>query len=237
MRCRRWPLRRWLPVEYDPATVNCAPAQMFGRRHAKRLLDLFGAGLCLLIMAPAMLLIAMLIRLTSPGPALFCQIRVGQHGRLFRMYKFRSMQDGCSDRLHREYVGRLMNEQPAVAGKNELYKLDGDPRVTRLGAVLRWTSFDELPQLFNVLKGDMSLVGPRPMLPWELEMLTPAQRQRLLVPAGITGLWQVSGRSRLTMKQAIDLDIEYVRRYNFLLDLRILLKTVLIFIVPRGGAL
>jgi len=207
------------------------------RQGGKRLLDIFVAGLCLLILAPVILLIVVLVRLSSPGPALFCQVRVGQHGRTFRMYKFRTMRTGCSDQLHREYVTQLLKkDQPAAGGKNGVYKLDADPRVTRLGVVLRWTSADELPQLFNVLRGHMSLVGPRPMLPWELELLTPEHRERLAVPAGMTGLWQVSGRSRLTMKQALDLDVEYVRRYNLLLDLRILLKTVLIVLVPRGGA-
>jgi lipopolysaccharide/colanic/teichoic acid biosynthesis glycosyltransferase len=184
-----------------------------------------------------MLLLALLVRLTSPGPALFRQTRVGQYGRPFRMYKFRTMRAGCSDRLHREYVGHLLrDEQPPADGKRGVYKLDADPRVTRLGAALRRSSLDELPQLFNVLRGDMSLVGPRPMLPWELELLDPPYRERFAVPAGMTGLWQVSGRSRLTMKQALDLDVEYARRASFAFDLLIVARTALVFLVPRGGA-
>ena len=229
-------MRRY-PVDRESAEAARAPAPVENRRLRKRVFDLVVAGLALVALGIVMLVIAALVRLTSPGPALFCQVRVGQHGRPFCMYKFRSMQTGCSDDLHRKYVTHLLtNERPHSTGKSGLYKLETDPRVTRLGALLRRTSLDELPQLFNVLRGEMSLVGPRPMLPWELEMLPPRYRERFAVPAGITGLWQVSGRSRLTMKQALDLDIEYVRTADFALDLLILAKTAVIFLLPRGRA-
>jgi lipopolysaccharide/colanic/teichoic acid biosynthesis glycosyltransferase len=153
------------------------------------------------------------------------------------MYKFRTMQADCSDALHRQFVTRLLGEEePGGSSCPEVYKLTRDPRVTRVGAVLRRTSLDELPQLFNVLRGEMSLVGPRPMLPWEREMIDARHQDRFAVPAGMTGLWQVSGRSRLTFKQALDLDVEYARRCSLALDLLIVAKTVLILLLPRGGA-
>jgi lipopolysaccharide/colanic/teichoic acid biosynthesis glycosyltransferase len=153
------------------------------------------------------------------------------------MYKFRTMWTGSSDRLHREYVAKLLVEpEGSSTVRNGLYKLTDDPRVTRLGAILRKTSLDELPQLFNVVRGEMSLVGPRPMLPWEIEMLGPVHQQRLAVPQGITGLWQVSGRNRLTMTQALDLDVEYVRRTCLLFDLWILVRTAFVVLIPHGDA-
>jgi len=210
----------------------------FGGRHVgKRAFDLVVGLLCLVLFSPVLFLVALLVRLTSPGPVLFRQTRVGQDGRVFRMYKFRTMWTGSSDRLHREYVAKLLVEpEGSSTVRNGLYKLTDDPRVTRLGAILRKTSLDELPQLFNVVRGEMSLVGPRPMLPWEIEMLGPVHQQRLAVPQGITGLWQVSGRNRLTMTQALDLDVEYVRRTCLLFDLWILVRTAFVVLIPHGDA-
>jgi lipopolysaccharide/colanic/teichoic acid biosynthesis glycosyltransferase len=206
-------------------------------RLAKRTFDVAVALLCLVVFGPIMLLIAAAVRLTSPGPALFRQIRLGQHGRPFMIYKFRTMALDCPDDIHRDYVARLLlDERPPPGEKTGLYKLDADPRVTRVGTILRRTSLDELPQLINVLRGDMSVVGPRPMLPWECELLPARHRARFVVPAGITGLWQVSGRSRLTMREALDLDLQYVQRHNFGLDILIVLKTAWILLASRGGA-
>ena len=208
-----------------------------GRYVAKRAFDLVVGLLCLVLFSPVLLLVALLVRLTSPGPVLFRQTRVGRYGRVFRMYKFRTMWTGSSDRLHREYVAKLLAEpEGSSTARGGFYKLTDDPRVTRLGAILRRTSLDELPQLFNVVRGEMSLVGPRPMLPWEIEMLGPVHRQRLTVPPGITGLWQVSGRNRLTMTQALDLDVEYVRRTCLPLDLWILVRTAFVVLIPHGDA-
>jgi lipopolysaccharide/colanic/teichoic acid biosynthesis glycosyltransferase len=143
------------------------------------------------------------------------------------MYKFRTMRAGSSDAVHREYVRRLLtDERPPVGGAKGLYKLEADHRVTRVGRILRRTSIDELPQLWNVVRGDMSLVGPRPALPYEAELFNATHRERFLVPPGLTGLWQVSGRSKLPMRAGLDLDVEYVRRQSFRLDLLILLRTV-----------
>ena len=206
------------------------------RRVAQRSLDVLVAGTAALVLSPLMLVIAVLVRLTSPGPALFRQTRLGQYGRRFRILKFRTMTLGCSDELHRRYVTRLLADGELSVEGDGIYKLGGDPRVTPLGRVLRRTSLDELPQLFNIIVGDMSLVGPRPMLPWEFELLRPDHHVRFAVPAGLTGLWQTGGRNALTMHQALDLDVQYVNTGGVLLDLRILLRTVGVLLVPQGRA-
>jgi lipopolysaccharide/colanic/teichoic acid biosynthesis glycosyltransferase len=149
---------------------------------------------------------------------------VGRGRAPFRMLKFRTMRDGCDDGAHRDYVRRLLADD--VAAQDGLYKLVDDPRVTRVGAVLRGLSIDELPQLLNVLKGDMTLVGPRPALPFEAELFPEWATPRYLVAPGLTGLWQVSGRNRLTMLQGLNLDVEYVAKRSFVVDLLILLRTV-----------
>jgi lipopolysaccharide/colanic/teichoic acid biosynthesis glycosyltransferase len=152
------------------------------------------------------------------------------------LYKFRTMYHGCGDEVHRRYVRSLIAENnPQVGGRRGLYKLEGDVRITPLGRVLRRLSVDELPQLFNVIKGDMSLVGPRPALPWESELFHSPYDQRFTVMPGMTGLWQVSGRSQLTFRQALELDVEYARRRCFALDLLILLKTIPVVFTTRGA--
>jgi lipopolysaccharide/colanic/teichoic acid biosynthesis glycosyltransferase len=191
---------------------------------AKRVLDLALAILLLVVTSPLLLVAAVLVRSTSPGPVLFRQTRVGRGGEPFCMLKFRTMRVGCPDDAHRDYVRQLLaGEAEAHDG---LYKLDDDPRVTRVGAVLRRLSIDELPQLLNVLTGDMTLVGPRPALPFEAELFPAWAAPRYLVAPGLTGLWQVSGRNRLTMLQGLELDVAYVDHRSFLVDLRILLRTV-----------
>jgi lipopolysaccharide/colanic/teichoic acid biosynthesis glycosyltransferase len=208
-------------------------------RHAsdavKRLLDLVGSTVPLIVLGPLLGGLAVVIRMTSPGPAFFRQIRLGRAEQSFVMYKFRTMYDCSDDRTHREYVRKLLSDEVPRLGKDGLYKLSDDPRITPVGAFLRQTSLDELPQLFNVLAGKMSLVGPRPALPWEAELYQPQHRKRFEVKPGITGLWQVSGRSKLTMKEALDLDVQYVQRRSFRLDLAILAKTVLV-VLRRDGA-
>jgi lipopolysaccharide/colanic/teichoic acid biosynthesis glycosyltransferase len=189
----------------------------------------------LTLLLPVLLVVCLVVRLTSPGPILFRQVRVGRFGRPFVMYKFRTMYVGNSDAIHREYVAKLLaDDQPPAGGEHGLFKLEADPRITRVGRTLRRTSLDELPQLLNVVRGDMSLVGPRPALPWEAELMGDTQHRRFLVPPGLTGLWQVSGRNFLTMRQGLALDLEYVERQSFMLDLIILLKTVPA--VLSGGA-
>jgi lipopolysaccharide/colanic/teichoic acid biosynthesis glycosyltransferase len=193
----------------------------------RRGIDILIAGLALLVLSPVLLIIAVAIWLTSPGPALFGQVRVGRHGSGFRMFKFRSMYHGSDDTPHREYVTSLLTSEHASHGGEEgVYKLTNDRRITAVGSWLRRTSLDELPQLLNVVRGDMSLVGPRPMLPWEAELLRPQDAVRFSVKPGITGLWQVRGRNSLTMREGLELDAEYVSRRSLHLDIAILLGTI-----------
>jgi len=203
------------------------------RRHAtKRILDLLVAGIGLLVTAPLLLVVFVLVRVSSPGPVLFRQTRLGYDGRPFDMLKFRTMYVDCDDDRHRQYVRQLLagSAQP----QKGLYKLAADGRITPVGAILRRLSIDELPQLVNVVRGDMSLVGPRPALPWETAMFPAWAEPRYWVRPGITGLWQVSGRNRLTMLEGLQWDVEYVVRQSLLLDLAILLRTVPTVLAAKG---
>lgn len=200
------------------------------------MIDLVASLGLIILVAPLLLLLWLLVRLTSRGPALFRQERLGRERKPFTVLKFRSMHIGNDDRIHRDYVtGLLCADAAAPAGDSGLFKLDADPRVTRVGVWLRRTSLDELPQLINVLRGEMSLVGPRPVLSWEAQLFPEAYQRRFAVKPGITGLWQVSGRSRLSMRTALELDVEYVLRRSLALDLSILLRTGPALF--RGGAL
>ena len=191
---------------------------------ARRAVDLTVVVTALLVLAIPMLLIAVAIRWSSPGPAFYRQQRIGRGGKPFTMYKFRTMRVGGSDAQHRELIAReLRGEDTSVNGS---WKIDCDPRVTRVGAFLRRTSIDELPQLINVLRGQMSLVGPRPCLDWEAEMFPARFAERFDVPPGLTGLWQVSGRSTMGTLEMLELDLAYVRGWSFWSDLGILLRTV-----------
>jgi lipopolysaccharide/colanic/teichoic acid biosynthesis glycosyltransferase len=189
-----------------------------------RLLDMVLAGLALVVLAVPLFVIGLMIRWTSTGPSLFQQQRVGLGGRTFTMYKFRTMRTGVGDEMLRELVAaELRGEDTSVDGS---YKIDSDPRVTPIGSFLRKTSLDELPQLINVLLGDMSLVGPRPCLEWEARMFPSEFRPRFSVRPGITGLWQVSGRSTVSTLEMLHLDLTYVRTRNLAGDLSILVRTV-----------
>ena len=189
-----------------------------------RALDLTVAVVALTVLAVPMMIIGLLIRLTSEGPALFRQQRIGYRGQTFTMYKFRTMRTGVGDEMLRELIAaELCGEDTSVNGS---CKLDGDPRVTGIGAFLRKTSLDELPQLLNVLLADMSLVGPRPCLEWEARMFPSQFQPRFTVRPGITGLWQVSGRSTVGTLEMLDMDVAYVRTRSTVGDLSILLRTV-----------
>jgi len=202
---------------------------------AKRVLDLIGSLAAIVILAPLLALVWFLVRSTSVGPAVFRQERLGRSKRPFTLLKFRTMYVNNCDRAHRQYVTRLLSDgQPSAGGQRGLYKLENDPRITAVGAWLRRLSLDELPQLFNVLTGEMSLVGPRPVLAWEAEMFGEQARRRFEVKPGITGLWQVSGRSKLSYREQLELDVEYVRRRSFGLDLAILAGTIPALF--RGGS-
>ena len=202
------------------------------RRIFKRTIDVLGSILALLIFSPLFLLIALAIKLTSKGPVLFRQERVGQHGTLFTFLKFRSMYVNNDNAKHKEYVRQLIagtaQTQPSNGNGKAVYKLTDDCRITRVGAFLRRSSLDELPQLFNVLTGEMSLVGPRPALPYEVAAYDLWHRRRLLeAKPGITGLWQVSGRNLIKFDDMVRLDLIYAKTWSPWLDAKILLRTPL----------
>jgi len=188
----------------------------------KRSLDIVVAAVALVVLAPVFGLLVLLIRLDSPGPAFYQQLRVGRHGATFRLWKFRSMFNGSTQSLHHQASDDWFGERR----NGHRYKSDSDPRVTRVGRFLRRTSLDELPQLWNVLKGEMSLVGPRPVMDYERSRLEGSQFEREAVRPGITGLWQVSGRDRLSAPEMLALDVRYVRAQSFWFDLKILARTV-----------
>lgn len=193
----------------------------------KRLLDVVVGGLILALLIPIIPLIAIMIKLDSPGPVFFKQDRVGRLGRVFTFYKFRSMQRGAETR---KQDVETLNEQ-----EGPVFKMRSDPRVTSVGGFLRRSSFDEIPQIFNVLKGDMSLVGPRPHMPVEVSKYEPWHRLRLQVKPGITCLWQVSGRSEVSFDEWMRLDIAYIRRRNTLTDLAILFRTIPAVMARKGA--
>jgi lipopolysaccharide/colanic/teichoic acid biosynthesis glycosyltransferase len=188
---------------------------------AKRMVDVTVAAVLLVALSPLLLLIALLIRATSPGPAVFRQRRCGVGAHPFTVYKFRTMWASASPETHESFIADLVGGSEPTT----LKKLTADPRVTPVGRILRRASLDELPQLLNVLEGSMSLVGPRPIPPYELRYYRPEDFDRFSVRPGITGLWQVSGRSRLGFYEMLDLDASYARRCSLRLDLAILLRT------------
>lgn len=205
----------------------------------KRSMDVIGSLLALVVLSPLLLLIALAVKLTSEGPVWCRQTRVGESGRKFTFLKFRSMFHDSDPTLHRDYVTRMIAGQDvaqnhrAAAG---IYKLVNDPRVTRIGRILRRSSLDELPQFFNVLKGDISLVGPRPPLPYEFECYSTWHRRRVLeVKPGLTGLWQVCGRGRTSFDEMVRLDLWYARHWSLWLDLKILLRTPIAVVLAAGA--
>ncbi|WP_242529450.1 sugar transferase [Priestia flexa] len=190
-------------------------------RYTKRSTDIVGSLAGIIVLSFLFLVISVWIKIEDPrGPVFFSQKRVGKDGKEFNMYKFRSMVTDAEERL-KELLA--LNETTGA-----MFKMKNDPRVTRVGRFIRKTSIDELPQLFNVLKGDMSLVGPRPPLPREVEEYTSYDKQRLLVMPGCTGLWQVSGRSNIGFKEMVELDLQYIQNRTLLFDIKIIFKTVLV---------
>jgi len=193
----------------------------------KRIIDIIGAVFGIVFLFPLIILIGLLIKIDSKGPALFVQKRCGRDGELFNMYKFRSM---CTDAEQRLDEIQHLNETNGV-----IFKIKDDPRLTRVGKFIRKTSLDELPQLVNVLKGEMSLVGPRPSLPNEVEQYQSWQKLRLSVKPGLTGLWQISGRSELGFDEMVRLDLEYIAKGNFFYDIIIIFKTIPVVFKSRGA--
>lgn len=194
----------------------------------KRLIDISASAAGLLLLSPLLLAVAAAIRLESPGPVLFKQVRVGRWGKLFNMYKFRSMYVDAEQRK------KALTANNEMAG-GVLFKMKYDPRMTRVGRKIRKASIDELPQLWNVLVGDMSLVGPRPPVPSEVDQYSLADRRRLEVIPGITCLWQVSGRSDIPFERQVELDVQYIESQSFLTDLRILLATIPAVLLGKGA--
>jgi exopolysaccharide biosynthesis polyprenyl glycosylphosphotransferase len=248
--------RRGVEFRVAPSLFNCLPRKtevdqigvlpvitLFreplgqGARLVKRAFDVCVAALALVLLSPLWVLMALLIKLDSKGPVLYRQERVGMDGRIFLFLKFRTMRTGADDRAHREYQRRYIEGRPDTNlgdSRRPVYKLHDDPRVTRTGRWLRRTSLDELPQLLNVLRGDMSVVGPRPPIPYEVEAYALWHRKRLDMKPGMTGLWQVSGRNRLSFDEMVRLDLFYIENWSLWLDLKIMLRTLPVLL--RGEA-
>jgi lipopolysaccharide/colanic/teichoic acid biosynthesis glycosyltransferase len=234
---------------------------------AKRALDVVVSLTVLMTLSPLLALVALLIRATSPGPALYRQRRVGEGGRIFTMYKFRSMYHNADHTLHRQAYARFVHghhgngkvDQAALAALapeqiqqrlsaasvgNPVRRcwrrvvqtvIPDDPRITLVGALIRRASIDELPQLFNVLRGDMSLVGPRPPIPYEVRLYSPRHLGRLAVTPGVTGVWQIYGRGRVPFEHMVDMDLEYIERRSFWLDFKLLALTIPTVLFTRGA--
>jgi len=226
------------PTLYPDLSLREDTRKVF--RVMKRVMDVAGSLLSLVLFSPVFVIIAFVIKATSKGPVFFRQRRVGQHGKSFVFLKFRSMYVNSDAAVHKEYVQQLIagkaDKQPSNGNGEGVYKLTKDSRITRVGAFLRKTSMDELPQLINVLNGEMSLVGPRPPIPYEVEAYDIWHRRRLLeAKPGITGLWQVSGRSRVKFDEMVRLDLQYARTWSPWADIKILLRTPGAVILGEGA--
>ncbi len=206
---------------------------------AKRVMDIVLSTLALVVLSPVMLLLALLVKRSSPGPVLFKQERLGRDGRPFTFYKFRSMEYNSDDAIHRQFAAMFISgDESGCAESNagdKVFKLKADPRVTPIGAWLRKTSLDELPQLFNILKGEMSVVGPRPPIAYEIENYQPWHMERLKAVPGLTGLWQVSGRSSVSFEEMVRLDVQYINDWSLAWDVAIILRTIPVVLWGTGG--
>ena len=222
------PLGRWLlnlHVQWERLVWRCFVA---GGAVSKRLFDIVGSLGLIMMFGPLMLLIALLVKLEDGGPVMFVQTRVGKFGREFKMLKFRSMCLDAEERL-REVLAKNHHREGVT------FKLKDDPRITRVGKWLRKFSFDELPQFFNVLTGEMSLVGPRPPVPREVAKYSLADRRRLAVKPGITCIWQISGRSEIDFSGQVRLDVQYIENQSLWLDIKLLLKTIPAVLSGKGA--
>ena len=222
-------------VSLDASEASSLPHPSTGSL-VKRIGDLVVAAIAVIVSAPLFLLIAVAIRFSSKGPVLFRQERVGLGGRPFTMLKFRTMRPNSDAQVHRQYVLSMIRTTPAGASQNGAFKLNADARVTEVGAFLRKSSLDELPQFINVLRGEMSIVGPRPPLAYEVAEYEPWQMARLAARPGITGLWQVSGRNQMSYVDMCRRDVEYMQTWSLLLDLKIMCRTPWVMLVNSGRA-
>lgn len=216
------------PLSSFIQSINDEEHDQRGYGVLKRGFDFIIALTLILLSAPLLIVIALAIKITSRGPVLFVQERVGKGGKPFKFYKFRSMAHNNDTSIHEAYMQKLIRGEIEAGenGEGPSFKMEKDPRITEFGQFIRKTSLDELPQLFNVLNGTMSLVGPRPPIPYEVQAYKSWHLQRLSVKPGVTGLWQVSGRSSIAFDEMVQLDLEYIEKRNALLDLKILLKTI-----------
>jgi lipopolysaccharide/colanic/teichoic acid biosynthesis glycosyltransferase len=230
-------------VAFDPALMFSVEEIMFKlcwKRFFKRVIDIIGALCGIIMFSPLFILIAIIIKITTKGPVFFRQTRLGYHGVPFTFLKFRSMYCGCSDEAHRQYIYKLINgehERINMGTTNEpYYKMNSDARITPFGKFLRKTSLDELPQFLNVMLGQMSLVGPRPPIPYEVERYENWHKKRVFdVKPGITGMWQTSGRSTTTFDEMVRLDLQYARNWNLWLDVKIIFKTFKSVVIGIGA--
>ncbi len=213
--------------------------RLWSQRLAKRLVDV-GVSLTVIILGlPFYLAVALLIKLTSRGPVFYSQKRIGEQGRVFTLFKFRTMRPDSDDSIHREFTRSFIEGRMPNSSLDEktpsVYKLTNDPRITAVGNFLRKTSLDELPQFINILRGEMTLVGPRPPLQYELEYYEEWHKLRLEVRPGLTGLWQVSGRSSVSFDEMVKLDLYYIEHWSLLLDLKIMMRTIPVMLFGSGG--
>lgn len=220
--------------------AQSAPGDSFicinpGYVRMKRIVDLSLTVLFAPFLLVLVAIVALLIRFDSPGPVLFRQKRIGAGGIEFTMYKFRSMYVHCDDAAHRQAIEKFMNGSRLNGNASSSYKLEADPRITRIGRFIRATSLDELPQFWNVLRGEMTLVGPRPPISYEVACYNTYHRLRLSGKPGLTGLWQVYGRSRVTFQEMIEMDIAYLQRQSIWQDLKLIILTVPIMFKGHGG--
>lgn len=221
-----WGLWRMnLYVHWKRISWHCLIA---GTAFIKRLFDAATSAALILLLSPLFVLLALLVKMEDGGPVVFSQTRIGKWGRLFRMYKFRSMCPNAEEKL-REILPQNQHRQGIT------FKMKSDPRLTTVGRWMRRYSLDELPQLFNVLKGDMSLVGPRPPLPREVDLYSVADRRRLAATPGLTCFWQIGGRSEIDFKEQVNLDVLYIESQSLWLDLKILLKTIPAVLSGKGA--
>lgn len=221
-------------IQVETPSIAIAP----GYSRIKRFLDLVITLLLLIPLGIVMLIVAVAVRLDSDGPIFFRQKRVGLNGVEFDMFKFRSMYHRCDDSLHREAIERYMANETVNddSSTNLQYKQIDDPRITRVGRFIRKTSLDELPQFFNLLRGEMTLVGPRPPLPYEVALYSEYDKLRLRGKPGLTGLWQVYGRSQVTFHSMVEMDIAYLQQQSLLQDLKLIILTIPVMVLGRGGA-
>jgi lipopolysaccharide/colanic/teichoic acid biosynthesis glycosyltransferase len=226
---------------FGPSTIaNPIVRPPMGYERVKRVLDIIAAVCLLILLSPLLLLIACAIKLYSPGPTLFVQERIGydrRTGRIrrFKLYKFRSMHVNADSGVHLQYMRHLILNKEAPAGPHTTNKMVGDRRITGVGRILRRSSLDELPQLYNVLRGEMSLVGPRPALPYEVECYADWHKRRLYTKPGLTGLWQIAGRNQVSFDEGVRMDIDYIEHMSLPLDLKILLLTPWAAISGKGA--